>query len=197
MIHIVATVAPQVVAGHRYHHSVAQERTDQLTGMLAEAWSGRGKTASRYLAVSVINIVNHQALLYLANSVWHWAGGWANVFAAMVAAIPAYLLSRAWVWEISGRHDWRTEVLPFWIIALLGMGVSSVFAEMADRWFGAGLVVNLASLVGYFLVWIAKFFLLDKVFVRRNASEAEVGAGGVEKNAPKDSTPGPSLGEQR
>ena len=74
----------------------------------------------RYLAVSVINLVNHQALLFIANSLWDWSGGWANVFAACIAAVPAYLLSRAWVWGISGKHDLRSEVLPFWILALAG-----------------------------------------------------------------------------
>lgn len=192
MVNIVTTPEPQVASGDRYHRSVAQEWTDQPSGMLAEVWNGRGKTASRYMAVSVINIVNHQALLYLANSIWNWTGGWANVFAAMVAAIPAYLLSRAWVWEVSGKHNWRTEVLPFWVIALIGMGVSSVFAEMADRWFGAGLVVNLASLVGYFLVWIAKFFLLDKVFVDQNAERLAVGDSPID-----DSPSGSTLGEPR
>ncbi len=131
---------------------------------LNELWNGRYRVASRYVAVSVINTLNHQLLLSLANTVWDWTGGWANVFAACMAAIPAYLLSRAWVWEVSGRHSWRTEILPFWAIALVGLVVSSVFAEMADRWFGSGIAVNIGSLIGYFIVWVAKFFLLDRLF---------------------------------
>ncbi len=127
------------------------------------------------MAVSVINFVNHQGLLYVANSIWGWSGGWANVFAAGVAAVPAYLLSRAWVWEVSGKHNWRTEILPFWTIALVGMGVSTVFAEVADRLFGAGLAVQLASLFGYFLVWVAKFFLLDRMFVDPGLSHLSEG----------------------
>lgn len=143
----------------------------QTVNRLSDMWNGRGKVATRYIAVSLINTVNHQGLLYLANSVWDWTGGWANVFAACLAAIPAYLLSRAWVWEVSGKHDWRTEVLPFWIIALIGMGVSTLFAEIADRGVGAGIVVNLASLFGYFLVWVAKFFILDRLFLDNDLRE--------------------------
>ncbi len=136
-----------------------------MVNRLSDMWNGRGKVATRYIAVSLINTVNHQGLLTLANSIWGWTGGWANVFAACLAAVPAYLLSRAWVWEVSGKHNWRTEVLPFWVIALIGMGVSTLFAEIADRVVGAGIAVNLASLFGYFLVWVAKFFILDRLFL--------------------------------
>ncbi len=126
--------------------------------------AGRGKLAGRYLAVSIINIFNSQALLFLANSVWGWPGGWANVFAASLASIPAYVLSRAWVWEKRGAHSMRREVLPFWIITLIGLVLSSVAAALADRQFGAGLLVNVASLVAYFIVWVAKFLILDRMF---------------------------------
>ena len=124
----------------------------------------RVRTASRYLAVSFVNLFNHQVLLFTANTWWHWPGGWANVFAAVVAAIPAYFLSRTWVWEVSGRHDFRSEVLPFWLLALAGLVVSTGLAELADRSLGAGLQVNAASLVGYFIVWVAKYLLLDRLF---------------------------------
>lgn len=146
----------------------------ELVDRVSEMWNGHSKVATRYIAVSVINTANHQGLLFVANSIWNWTGGWANVFAACLAALPAYLLSRAWVWEVSGKHNWKTEVLPFWTIAFVGMGVSTLFAELADRWVGAGPAVNVASLVGYFIVWVAKYFILDRLFV-----ETETISGGA------------------
>lgn len=124
----------------------------------------KGATATRYLLVSTFNFVGHQLFLFLANSVWGWSGGVANVFAACVMSIPAYLLSRAWVWEVDGKHDVRRQVLPFWAITFTSLVVSTVLAALADRIFGAGLAVNLASLLGYFIVWVGKFFLLDRLF---------------------------------
>lgn len=124
---------------------------------------------ARYVAVSVINIFNHQTLLYIAYSVWEWSGGWANIFAACLSAVPAYFLSRAWVWKRIGGHSWKREVAPFWGIALIGLIVSSVSAEAADRVFEATTAVLIASLVGYLVVWIAKFFVLDRLF--RNKAE--------------------------
>lgn len=132
--------------------------------------------ATRYLAVSTFNFAGHQVLLYLANSVWGWSGGIANVFAACVMSVPAYLLSRAWVWEVNGRHDVRRQVLPFWAITLAGLLVSTVLAAVADDVFGAGLAVNIASLIGYFIVWVAKFFLLDRLFGGVTAIVDDVGS---------------------
>lgn len=131
---------------------------------VADLGFGKGATATRYLLVSAFNFVGHQGFLFLANSVWGWSGGIANMFAAVVMSVPAYLLSRAWVWEIEGGHDVRRHVLPFWAITLAGLVVSSLLAAAADRIFGAGIAVNIASLIGYFIVWVGKFFLLDRLF---------------------------------
>lgn len=137
-----------------------RERLEVLLG-------DRQGPVARYLAVSVINVLNHQTLLWIAHSAWGWGGGWANVFAAAVSAVPGYFLSRAWVWKRSGDHSWHREVVPFWGIALVGLVVSSIAAEAADRLFDSTLAVQLASLVGYLIVWIAKFFLLDRLFADR------------------------------
>jgi putative flippase GtrA len=141
----------------------------------ADLASEKGKMATRYLLVSTFNFAGHQALLFLANSVWGWPGGGANVFAACVMSIPAYLLSRAWVWEVNGRHDVRRQVLPFWAITVAGLLVSTVLAASADALFGAGLAVNVASLIGYFIVWVAKFFMLDRLFGGTTTTVEEVG----------------------
>lgn len=132
--------------------------------------------ATRYLLVSAFNFVGHQGLLYVANSIWGWSGGVANMFAACVMSVPAYLLSRAWVWEVNGRHDMRRQVLPFWAITFAGLVVLTLMAAGADQAFGAGLAVNFASLVGYFIVWVAKFFLLDRLFGGAVTTLDEVGA---------------------
>ncbi len=122
----------------------------------------------RYLATSAVNLVNHQVLLQLAVRWWDWGGGQANVFAAVVAALPAYLLSRYWVWQVNGRPSLRTEVIPFWTIALLGLIASTVLAALADSVFDEPIMISVGSLTGYFIVWVLKFVVLDRLF-RRSA----------------------------
>lgn len=131
--------------------------------------------ALRYVAVSVLNVVNHQILLNIANSGWGWSGGIANVFAAVIAAIPAYLLTRYWVWNVRGSHSVRAEIVPFWALSLAGLALSSGLAEGADRVFGAGIAVATASMIGYFVVWIGKFLILDRLFADRGDDEPDEG----------------------
>ena len=130
------------------------------------ALTDRRALAVRYGAVSMVNVINHQILLNLANSGWGWSGGWSNVFAALLAAIPGYLLSRRWVWKVNGAHSFREEIAPFWALALIGLVLSTVLAETADRVLGAGVWVAVGSLAGYFVVWVLKFVILDRMFDR-------------------------------
>jgi putative flippase GtrA len=139
---------------------------EPLLPKIAGRFGGEPGVVIRYLATSVVNVVNHQLLLQLAVRWWDWSGGQANVFAALVAALPAYLLSRYWVWQVDGRPSFRTEVIPFWTISLLGLLASTVTAATADRLFERPIMISVGSLVGYFVVWVAKFLVLDRLFDR-------------------------------
>lgn len=138
--------------------------SDSTPQNVIQAVRGVQGVAIRYGAVSVLNVVNHQILLNIAHNMWGWGGGVSNVFAAFLAAIPAYFISRQWVWKVQGTHSIRGEVVPFWTLSLLGLLVSTALAEAGERLFGSGLPVALGSLLGYFIVWLAKFVLLDRMF---------------------------------
>ncbi|NNF54027.1 MAG: GtrA family protein [Acidimicrobiales bacterium] len=125
---------------------------------------GRWGPAGRYVLVSAINVLDHQILLYVANSIWGWPGAWANAFAASVAFVPAYFLTRTLVWSVNRTHSVRREVVPFFALAVLGLLVSSGTSAVAQAIFGAGLFVNGASMTGYVGVWVAKFFVLERIF---------------------------------
>ena len=124
--------------------------------------------AGRYLALSVLNVVNHQVVLFVGNSVVGLSAGLANVIAATVSAVPSFIVSYRWVWKSAGNP--RNQILPFWLIALAGLAVSTGMAIVAERAFGAGLAVNAGALAGYFFVWVAKFFLLDRLFRAEEAT---------------------------
>lgn len=118
----------------------------------------------KYVAVTLLNIGINQVVLYIANTQFGLSGGWASLVAALIGTGPAYFLSRRWVWEKTGPHSLKGEVVPFLAIALLGLAISGTLAEIAGRLFGAGLAVNAGNLLGYFVVWILKFVLLDRLF---------------------------------
>lgn len=138
----------------------------QLLSRLMIGLGAGGGVIVRYLVTSGINVINHQILLQIAVQWWGWSGGWANVFAAMTAVIPAYLLSRYWVWQVAGKPSLRNEVIPFWAIAAIGLVVSTVAAEAADRRFESPLLISVASLTAYLVVWVMKFIVLNYLFSR-------------------------------
>ena len=96
------------------------------TSSLQAALSKVRQHGLKYSAVSIINVAVGQALLVLFAALLHNA--WvANILAVCLSAIPAYYLTRAWVWGKKGKSHLTKEVLPFWGFAFAGLIMSTVF----------------------------------------------------------------------
>ena len=122
-----------------------------------------GTKLIRFGAVSAFNVVFGQSLLYGAQTVLEWTAVGSNVFSVTVSAVPAYLLSRYWVWQKRGKNHLMKEVLPFWSLALLGFVLSTTavwFVE--EQWDPQPIFINLTNLTAFGVVWVSKFFILDK-----------------------------------
>ncbi len=65
----------------------------------------------------------------------------------------------------------KTEVVPFWSMALLGLLISTVAVAIVDDHYDGALPVAAASIGAFFLVWIFKFFVLDKWMWRESFDE--------------------------
>ena len=120
----------------------------------------------RYCGVSVFNLFFGQSLLFFFHSILDWPGWIANITAVMISAVPAYLLSRHWVWGQRGRNSFKTEVLPFWSMAFLGLVISTVAVAIVDEHSESAVAVQLASIASFFVVWVLKFFVLDRLMWR-------------------------------
>jgi putative flippase GtrA len=121
---------------------------------------------ARFAGVSVISVVITQGLLVLFNGVLGWPGWIANVLAVGIAAGPAYLLNRRWVWAKFGPHSVSREVVPFWAYTFLGLLVSTVAVAIADEVWGTTLAVQMANIAAFGALWVGKFVLLDRVLFR-------------------------------
>ncbi len=100
----------------------------------------------------------------------------ANVVATIAGIFPSYVLNRRWVWGRRGRGDWRREVLPFWVMCLTALVLSTLAVGAAASWADATalsttartVVVVGANVVTFGALWLAQFLLLDRVlFVHR------------------------------
>jgi putative flippase GtrA len=125
----------------------------------------------RYAAVSGISTGISQCVLAVLVATRTTGAVTANVIATMVGTIPSFEFNRRWVWGKTGRRSMATEVVPFAAISATGLALSTLAVAVASRWAEAialdttwrTLTVQGANLGAFGLVWIAQFFLLDKV----------------------------------
>ena len=133
-----------------------------------------GTKLIRFGAVSAFNVLFGQSLLYGAQTVLDWPAVGSNIFSVTVSAIPAYLLSRYWVWQKRGKNHLMKEVLPFWSLAILGFVLSTAAVWFVERqWDPAAIFINLTNLTAFGVVWVSKFFILDKFLFRVDEPDEE------------------------
>ena len=127
----------------------------------------------KFLVVSAFNVVFGQGLLVLANAGFGWSFVPSNVFAVGISAGPAYVFSRYWVWQKTGKSHFWKEVVPFWSLAFLGLVLSTILVAMAENYSDMTLVLMGTNLFAFGCVWVAKFFILDRVLFRQDPIPAD------------------------
>jgi len=137
--------------------------------------SPSGRRLLRYTAVSVISSsVYFAALVVVYGALRLWTEVPSTVFANVVAAIPAYFLYRSWVWGRSGRSHLVGEVLPFWVVTILG-ALFTIVAAAKARQLGVshhmshelrtGLLLG-ATVTAFASLWVVKFLIFHRIFHR-------------------------------
>lgn len=127
----------------------------------------------KYSMVSVFNVVFGQGMLFgLVHTGMNPT--MANVIAVCISAVPAYYMSRIWVWGKRGKSELKREVLPFWIFVGIGLAVSTASVYIASNVFPAPdgasilnlkkLLPNVANIGAFGVLWVVRFFWMDKAF---------------------------------
>lgn len=139
-----------------------------LSSLLDRVTRGRGLLAIRYSMVSVVGVVVTQAVLFVMVGVLDVDPTWSNVTAVSVAAVPAFVLNKRWVWSRDGKVSLRREILPFWVFTLAGLLLSTLLVTVAKGISDSTLVVMAANIAGFGVLWVAKFLFLDQVMFGRS-----------------------------
>ncbi|MCA1691350.1 MAG: GtrA family protein [Acidimicrobiales bacterium] len=151
----------------------------RLDALIQRARSPEGKKLVRYSMVSVIAVAVSQVVLLVAFGIFHLSARTSNITAVLISAIPSYYLNRAWAWGKRGRSNLMREVVPFWVMALIGLVFSTWAAgfaeshadEITSSHLGTTLIVMAAALGAFGVLWIAKFVILNKVLFVHHAEE--------------------------
>ena len=129
-----------------------------------------GRKMTRYAMVSIVSVPVGLAGIPLGLALG-LTPGWALVFGNTLGAVPSYWLNRSWVWGKGGRSHLVKEILPFWIISLVGVAFSGWFGHIAGTYAhhhhikGAGLAALLdgANLAAFGILWVAKYIIFNQV----------------------------------
>jgi putative flippase GtrA len=124
-----------------------------------------GGKALRYSTVSACGVVITQVLIFAFLGL-DWPEWVANAVAVCISSVPAYLLNRAWVWNKRDAHSFKTEVLPFWGMALLGLVLSTIAVAIVSNYTEAKIAVSLTNIAAFGVLWVGKFFVLEKMLFK-------------------------------
>ena len=129
----------------------------------------------KYSMVSAVSIVVSQAVQLTMFFLTH-NGVLSSIVAVAFGTVPSYELNRRWTWRKNGpSHLWR-EIVPFWVMSFVGLVFSTVCVYLAEQWAEdrsltkakTGLLLNLASLTAFGLLWVGKFLIINYLLFHRD-----------------------------
>jgi putative flippase GtrA len=96
----------------------------------------------------------------------------ATLFGNVIAVIPSYYLNRMWAWGKRGRSHFRNEVIPYWVMAFLGIAFSLIGATYTKHlvhthhW---GHLANTAlvggvNVLSFAIFWVLKMLVFNRIF---------------------------------
>src|SRR3712207_5882303 len=123
----------------------------------------------RYCCVSANGVLVAQVVLVLLVHVAGQSEGWSNVVAVSCACIPSYALSRKWIWRSDGPLAIWREAVPFWIVTLVGLGVSTAVVHWLAASWDNPIAANVGNIATFGALWVARFLVLDRLLFGRFA----------------------------
>lgn len=150
----------------------------------------------RYSAVSLVFVPLGQFFVQVFYWIFNLNETFAVILTSMILTPPNYYANKHFVWRHKAKDNMRTEILIFWVAAILGTGAAAGLVAIAknavpieeygELWHAVALFF--AQLVGFGIVWVARFLFLDKLLFK--AANDDVDDGIVLSTDPATESPG-------
>lgn len=91
----------------------------------------------------------------------------ASIASAAILTVPNFFANKYWVWKETSRDNMRTQMIVFWVAAMLGVTLATLLTFFVDAmidthgWFEK-VAVFFAQLTGFGLVWLGRYVILDR-----------------------------------
>jgi len=136
--------------------------------LLEHARADVGRKQLRYMGVSVVFVPVGQVLIQVLGSVFDGNFTLASIVAAAILTVPNFFANKLLVWKDTSRDNLRTQVVVFWVAAMLGVslatGLTFVVQQLTDE--SSSLVqrvsVFIAQMTGFGIVWVGRYLVLDR-----------------------------------
>ncbi len=157
----------------------------------AWAHTHEGKKVIRFTSVSAIStVVSNVVIIVVYGSHWISNEVYATIVGNLAATIPSYQLNRTWTWGKRGRSHFRSEIVPFWSMSLLGIAFSTILANVV-RWqirlhtfprvshavewphLLNVFLVAFANLLSFGIFWVLKLKIFNRIFHVNELAEVD------------------------
>jgi putative flippase GtrA len=145
--------------------------------LVQHARTDSGRKQLRYAAVSLLFVPLGQVLIQLlgatvftttlANGLkeTNWVA--ASVTSAAILTVPNFFANKYLVWKNTSRDNLRTQVLVFWVAAMLGVTFATALTFVVDAMIESHgwiekVAVFFAQMTGFGIVWLGRYLILDR-----------------------------------
>ena len=152
----------------------------------AHARSDEGRKQIRYAAVSIVFVPIGQVLIQVLGAlVFDRNYTLASIVSAAILTLPNFFANKYLVWKETSRDNLRTQVVVFWVAAMLGVGLATgltflVEQQVHDEGIIEPLAVFCAQLLGFGIVWIGRYIILARWLFKVTHPGAEPGQDDLE-----------------
>ena len=180
-----SAVSPSTPAARRQVGSVPT-MTFSPVRLVEHARSSEGRKQLRYLGVSLVFVPVGQVLIQLlARPLDSFTS--ASLVAAAVLTPFNFAANRYLVWKVSDRNGLRTQVLVFWVGAMLAVSLATGLTYLVEQLTAdrsklvQSVAVFFAQLAGFGVVWVGRYLVLDRWLFRATHQGDEPDAEQVEE----------------
>ncbi|MEZ5143737.1 MAG: GtrA family protein [Acidimicrobiales bacterium] len=138
------------------------------SGLLAHARSDEGRKQLRYLGVSVFFVPVGQILIQIIGRLLDGNFTAASIISAGILTFPNFFANKYLVWRNTSKDNLRTQVVVFWVAAMLGVTLATLLTFGVERLtqdrseLVESVAVIIAQLTGFGIVWVIRYLVLDK-----------------------------------
>lgn len=137
------------------------------SGLIVGTRTEEARKKLRYVLVSVVFVPLGQILIQVFG-LWFDDYTAASLLSAGIVLVPNFFANKHFVWRVTSRENLGGQVIVSWVAMMLGAAQATLLTHFVENAMAdqtrliRGPAVFVAQLVGYGIVWVGRFLILDR-----------------------------------